>query len=156
MASMIHQNGMSESGSKTGLMIGETSLRSLVGGAFVPVARGTSAPPRKRPPPNNMGGKPVRKGRGAEPQGLASIGLNAKVSVKGAGAAHFKGFVLYQRDTDSYYVRMRTAGAVVRLPQHGDVFESFEAAAMGKPTGEAGWEVLVLYEAQRKFVVLTI
>lgn len=161
MASMIHQNGKSESGIKTGLMIGETSLRSLVGGAFVPVARGTSAPPRKRPPSNNMGGKPGGKQARGGGAYLGTLGLMAKLSIKGLGPVRFVGFVLYRRDTDVYLFRMRTAGksgvwSAVKEPAKGYVFGSFEEAAQGKPDGEAGWEVLALYDGKKSALVMTV
>lgn len=161
MATMIHQNRQSENGTKPSVPRSEQSLRSLVEGASAPAARGTSAPARKRPPPNNMGGKPVGITGGRPIGGLGALGLNAKINIRGAGPVHFKGFVLYRKDMDAYLFRMRTAGnagvwSAVKKPEEGYLFPTFEAAAQGKPVGEAGWEVLALYDGKRNSLVMTL
>jgi hypothetical protein len=82
--------------------------------------------------------------------------LVAKLSIKGVGAVRFKGFVLYRKDTDAYFVLKRKEGHVVMSPELAEQFESHEDAAMAKPPGQAGWQVMALYESGSKWVVMTI
>jgi hypothetical protein len=87
---------------------------------------------------------------------LNALGLMAKLTIKGVGAVRFKGFVLYRRETDAYFVLKRKEGPVIMSPELAEQFTSYEAAAMAKPEGQAGWEVLALYESQKKLLVMTV
>jgi hypothetical protein len=80
----------------------------------------------------------------------------AKLTIKGVGAVRFKGFVLYRKDTDTYFVLKRKEGHSVVSPELAELFPTHEAAAMAKPDGQAGWQVLALYESGRKWLVMTL
>lgn len=156
MAKMIHQNGKSDTGSQKRLDFGANLRESLKGAAKATAARVASAPAFRCPPLGNTGGKPAGKARGHSGAHLGQLGLMAKYTIKGVGAVRFKGFVLYRKDTDAYFVLRRKEGPVVMSPDRAEQFPTYEAAAMAKPEGQAGWQVLALYESRSKLVVMTV